>query len=70
MLGTIAVSICFMPSRPWKAESGWTSMALMEGLYSFSLRVVPVKVPLVPTAATKCVMRPSVCRQISGPVPW
>ena len=28
----------------------------------------PVIVPPVPTPATKCVTRPSVCAQISGPV--
>ena len=29
---------------------------------------MPEMVPPVPTPATKCVMRPSVCSQISGPV--
>ena len=31
-----------------------------------SRRVMPVKVPLVPSAATKCVTRPPVCSMISG----
>ena len=29
---------------------------------------MPMNVPLVPMAATKCVMRPPVCSMISGPV--
>ena len=41
-------------------------MHSIRGLYSFSRRVVPTKVPLVPNVATKCVTRPSVCRQISS----
>src|SRR5215208_6233063 len=35
---------------------------------SLRYRPVPVIVPPVPTPATKCVTRPSVSRQISGPV--
>ena len=38
------------------------------GFCAFSARLTPVIVPPVPMPATKCVMRPSVCRQISGPV--
>ena len=34
-----------------------------------SRREFPVKVPLVPMLATKCVMRPSVCSMISSAVP-
>jgi len=35
------------------------------GFSSLSRRVVPTNVPLVPSAATKCVTRPEVCCQIS-----
>ena len=38
------------------------------GFNSFSRRVVPTKVPLVPRPATKCVICPRVCSQISGAV--
>ena len=37
-------------------------------LFSFRNFDTPVIVPVVPIALTKCVMRPSVSRQISGPV--
>ena len=39
------------------------------GFSSFRRRVVPTKVPLVPSMETKCVMRPWVCCQISLAVP-
>src|SRR5215218_4821763 len=55
MAGTMALSMCFMPSRPWKAESGSKEMASMAGLYSLRRAAVPTKVPLVPSPATKCV---------------
>ncbi len=35
---------------------------------SLRYRPVPLIVPPVPTPVTKCVMRPAVSRQISGPV--
>src|SRR3990170_1544932 len=38
------------------------------GLRSLSARPVPVAVPPVTSATTRCVMRPSVASQISGPV--
>jgi hypothetical protein len=37
---------------------------------SLRKRPVPEMVPPVPTPATKWVIRPSVCDQISGPVVW
>jgi hypothetical protein len=37
-------------------------------LRSLRKREVPVMLPVVPIALTKCVTRPAVSRQISGPV--
>ena len=68
MPGTIAVDMCFSPSRPWSGESGCTEISLTLGLASRSRRPVPMKVPLVPRPDTKCVIRPSVCSSSSGPV--
>ncbi len=64
----MALSMCFMPSRPWKGESGSKEMTSISGLYSLRRVAVPTKVPLVPRPATKCVISPSVCSQISGAV--
>ena len=60
--------MCFMPSNPWKGPSGCIEMSRTRGARSVRYRAVPQKVPLVPRPATKCVSRPSVCIQISGPV--
>lgn len=38
------------------------------GFFSFRKRETPVMVPVVPIALTKCVTRPAVSFQISGPV--
>ncbi len=43
-------------------------MTWIFGLCSRSARAAPEIVPPVPTLATRCVIRPSVCCQISGPV--
>ena len=41
---------------------------LIAGLRSLRYRPTPLMVPPVPTPTTRCVTRPSVCSQISGPV--
>ncbi len=69
MPGTIAVGMCFIPSSPCSGPSGCMLMHWMFASYSFSRRVVPMNVPVVPSPATKCVTRPWVCSQISRPVP-
>ena len=38
------------------------------GFFSLKKREQPMIVPVVPMLETKCVTRPSVSRQISGPV--
>ena len=43
-------------------------MTCTEVFCAFRYRPTPLIVPPVPTPATKCVMRPAVWRQISGPV--
>ena len=48
--------------------SGSAPMIRTAGFCSFRYRPMPVMVPPVPRPATKCVTRPAVCRQISGPV--
>ena len=68
MPGTIAVDMCFSPSRPCSGESGCTEISLTLGLASRSRRPVPMKVPLVPSPDTKCVIRPLVWSSSSGPV--
>jgi len=50
----------------WKAHFEQTGPEIIEQTAG---RLTPVKVPLVPMAATKCVIRPAVCSIISGPVP-
>ena len=45
-------------------------MHWIEGFSSFSRRVTPTNVPLVPNPVTKRVIRPPVCRQISLAVVW
>src|SRR5215212_1060219 len=47
---------------------GSNEMTFMSGLYSLRRLAVPTKVPLVPNPATKCVISPPVCSQISGAV--
>ena len=66
MPGLIAVSMCLSPSTPCIGESGCTEISRMSRLNSRSRRPTPMNVPLVPSPATKCVMRPSVCSMISG----
>ena len=68
MGGTIALSMCFIPSSPWNGDSGSNEMTRISELYSFRRVAVPTKVPLVPNPATKCVISPPVCSQISGAV--
>ena len=51
--------------QPVERAVGLMLMHWMAGFSSFSRRVTPMNVPLVPRPATKCVTRPSVCRQIS-----
>src|SRR5437773_883208 len=50
------------------AAAGSEARHLIAGLARLSARAVPTNVPPVPTAATKWVTRPSLWRQISGPV--
>ncbi len=61
--------MCFSPSRPCHGSAGCTLMHWMSGFISLRRRVTPMKVPLVPSAAMKCVTVPRVCFQISAPVP-
>ncbi|OIQ75419.1 hypothetical protein GALL_429100 [mine drainage metagenome] len=49
-------------------SSGCTPTICTCALRSFRKRDTPVIVPVVPIAETKWVTRPSVSRQISGPV--
>jgi hypothetical protein len=56
------------PSMPWEGESGWMLMVWIRGLNPLRRRAAPMKVPLVPTPAIKCVIRPADCCQISTPV--
>ena len=51
--------MCFSPSSPCSGPSGCMLMHWIAGFSSFSRRVTPMKVPLVPRPATKCVTRPS-----------
>ena len=67
--GTIEVSMCFSPSRPCHGSAGCTLTHRTSGFISLRRRVTPMNVPLVPSAATKCVTVPRVCSQISAPVP-
>jgi hypothetical protein len=48
---------------------GCTADDLDRGFFSLKKREQPMMVPVVPMLETKCVIRPSVSRQISGPVP-
>ncbi len=48
--------------------SGSAPMICTSGFIRFRWRATPVIVPPVPTPATKCVTRPAVCCQTSGPV--
>jgi hypothetical protein len=48
---------------------GWQPMIWIRGFRSFRNRPAPMIVPVVPMLETKWVIRPSVSRQISGPVP-
>ena len=68
MPGTMAVSMCFSPSSPCSGESGCTDVSRIDGLDLAQRRPAPMNVPLVPSPATKCVMRPRVCSRISGAV--
>ena len=68
MPGTMAVAMCFHPSRPLNGLSGWAETQATAGFSSRSRRVTPVNVPLVPSPATKWLIVPSVCRQISSAV--
>ena len=70
MGGTMAVAMCLRPSKPLNGLSGCMEMHWMAGLSSRNLLVAPMKVPEVPRPATKWVMRPAVCSQISLAVPW
>ena len=52
--------MCFSPSSPCSGESGCTEMSTIDrDVGSRSRRPVPMKVPLVPSAATKWVTRPA-----------
>jgi hypothetical protein len=48
--------------------TGWAPTIVTSGFRAFSARETPMIVPVVPMADTKCVTRPSVAAQISGPV--
>ncbi len=69
MPGTIAVGMCFNPSRPWKPDEGCAEMHWTPGMSRLSRRELPMNVPLVPMQATKCVIAPLVCSMISTAVP-
>src|SRR3954471_3904462 len=57
------------PEPPENTEpSGSAAITRTAGLLSFRNRAVPVIDPHVPAPATKWVIRPAVCSQISGPV--
>ena len=60
--------MCLRPSSPCSGDSGCTEMSTTSGMLARRNRPVPMNVPLVPSAATKCVMRPAVSARISGPV--
>ena len=62
----MAVGMCFRPSRPWNPEDGCAEMHFTAACRACSRAGMPMKVPLVPMQATKCVTRPSVCSMISG----
>ena len=49
-------------------SAGCAPTIVIAGFFSFRNFDTPMIVPVVPIAETKCVMRPSVSRQISGPV--
>ena len=49
-------------------SSGWQPMIWIFGFFSLKKRAQPMMVPVVPIEETKCVILPSVSRQISGPV--
>ena len=49
-------------------SAGWAPTIVIAGFCSFRYFDTPMIVPVVPIAETKCVMRPPVSRQISGPV--
>ena len=48
--------------------SGSAPTTTRSGRWARRWRAAPVIVPPVPTLATRCVIRPAVCSQISGPV--
>src|SRR6185369_11991081 len=57
------------PDPPENTEpSGSAAMTRISGLRCLRNRAVPVIDPHVPAPATKCVIRPAVWSQISGPV--
>src|SRR5881409_1641392 len=62
----MAVARCFSPSSPWNGPSGCTATSSIRGFSSFKRRPVPIIVPVVPSPATKWVIRPSVWRQTDG----
>ena len=49
-------------------SSGWQPMISIPRFFSLKKREQPMMVPVVPMLETKCVILPSVSRQISGPV--
>ena len=59
MPGTMAVGMCFNPSSPWKPEEGCAEMHCTSGMSRFRRFELPMKVPLVPMQATKCVSEPA-----------
>ena len=60
--------MCLRPSSPCIASSGSTAITLIARFFDLRNLPVPITVPPVPIAATKCVTWPRVWRQISGPV--
>ena len=50
-------------------SEGWQPTIWIFGFFSLKNCEQPMMVPVVPMLETKCVMRPCVSRQISGPVP-
>ena len=65
MGGTMAVAMCLSAFKAVEGRVGLHGDALDGGLSSLRRRVVPMKVPVVPSMETKWVTRPSVWCQIS-----
>ena len=61
--------MCLRPSRPCNPSDGSAAITRMLRLCRLRNRPTPIRVPLVPMPAMKCVTSPWVLSRISGPVP-